>query len=743
MRFLFFRFAKLGTAVLGILTLAVVLIVQLADPAPMQRLHLLVFDTFQTLAPRAISQTNQTAIVDIDDESIERIGQWPWPRTDLAVLTDRLAKAGASVVVFDIVFSEPDRTSPEMVAKRFAPSSGLQTELARLPSHDSLLAESFDRVPVVTAFFLEPQERGRDIAPKTGFTLSGTMPYGSVAQYRGSLQALPELEARAEGNGFVSLQRDADGIVRRVPLVAIHRDTLVPSLFLEALRVLRGLGSPNLLTSDGSGETLGAPGAAVAIRIDGMEIPLNDAGEAWVHFPQESERAVVPAHTILADDYSPETLAEQVSEKIVFIGGGATGLQDLVATPQNASTPGVTVHAAITEQMLAGHYLERPDWAAGLEIVLMLLFGGALALILPRVGAVKGALIAIGAIALVMVGCWLAFSSLRFLLNPSYPSLAVALIYTVQTVTEFYREEQERSYIHAAFDRYLSPELVNKIANDPSKLELGGEERDMSVMMCDVRGFSCISEQYEPKQVIDFLIEFLTPMSDILMQRKATLDKYIGDAILAFWNAPLDDPDHHRNSARAALDMVSELKVLNRTMPDTKGASWPGEVKIGIGLNSGTCCVGNMGSKRRLSYSLIGDTVNVAARLEGLTKQYGVQIITGGSMMHKLAEFAQFELDQVRVVGRDSAVSIFVLLGDESEAGSPHFVALKQAHSAMLNAYRKQDWSAAEMVLKGSKDAYDAFDLPDLRTLFLDRIAMLRSSCPPSDWDGVFEATDK
>lgn len=733
----------LRTAVLGILTLAVVLIVQLADPAPMQRVQLLVFDNFQTLAPREIAQINRTAIVDIDDESIERIGQWPWPRTDLAILTDRLAEAGASVVVFDIVFSEPDRTSPEMVAKRLAPSTGMQSELARLPSHDSLLAESFGRVPVVTAFFLETDERGRNIEPKTGFTLSGTMPYGSVTQYEGSLQALPELEAQAAGNGFVSLQRDADGIVRRVPLVAIHHDTLVPSLSLETLRVLRDAGSPNLLTSDGSGETLDAPGAAVAMRIDGMEIPLNSAGETWVHFPQESKRVVLPAHTILADDFSPETLAEQVGGKIVFIGGGATGLQDLVATPQNASTPGVTVHAAITEQMLAGHYLERPDWAAGLEIVLMLFFGGMIALILPRVGAVNGALLAIGAIALVLVGTWLAFASLRFLINPIYPSLAIALIYTVQTVTEFYREEQERSYIHAAFDRYLSPELVNKIVKDPSKLELGGEERDMSVMMCDVRGFSRISEQYEPKQVIDFLIEFLTPMSDILMRRKATLDKYIGDAILAFWNAPLDDPDHHRNSARAALDMVEELKVLNRTMPNAKGVSWPGEVKIGIGLNSGICCVGNMGSKQRLNYSLIGDTVNIAARLEGLTKQYGVQIITGGSMMDKLAGFAQFELDQVRVVGRENAVSIFALLGDESEAASPRFVALKQAHSAMLNAYRKQDWSGAETVLKQAKDAYEAFDLPELRILFLDRIAMLRSNQPSFDWDGVFEATAK
>jgi adenylate cyclase len=739
------RLARSGASLAGLIALALVVIVQLADPAPLQRLRMLAFDSFQTITPRELAEENVTAIVDVDEESIERIGQWPWPRDLMAQMTTKLGEAGAQVVAFDMVFSEADRTSPEAVAARYQESdaSRVAATLSGLPSHDSQFATSFAQVPVVTAFFLDPQERGRAVEPKASFTLHGSIPTRHVAQYQGSLQALPELEQAAQGNGFVSLQSDADGIVRRVPLVAIHRSTLIPSLSLEALRVARDAGSPNLLTSDGTGETLADPGAAVAVRIDGREIPVNDAGEAWVHFPEKSVRPVIPAWTLLEEGASLAELKDAVEGRIVYVGGSAAGLQDLVSTPQDALIAGVSVHAAMTEQMLAGHFLERPDWALGLELVLVIGLGLGLALALPRLGAILGALVAGLGIAAVALGSWLAFSSLRFLLDPTYPALGLIAVYLVQTVAVYYREEQQRSYIHAAFDRYLSPAMVRQIADNPGKLELGGEERDMSVMMCDVRGFSRISEQYSPTQVIDFLIEFLTPMSDILMERKATLDKYIGDAILAFWNAPLDDLDHHRNAARAALDMVAKLEELNQTMPSAKGVTWPGEVKIGIGLNSGICCVGNMGSKQRLNYSLIGDTVNVAARLEGLTKQYGVQIIAGEETAAQLSGFALFELDRVKVVGREGAVRIFVILGDESAATAKEFRALEGAHSTMLEAYRAQDWAKASATLGAASNAYEAFGLSSLRALFAERIDALKTEPLRKDWDGVFEATSK
>lgn len=749
------RFARLGRSwpkLAGYASLALVVLLQLVDPAPLERVRMQVFDAFQASAPRIETGEPTVAIVDIDEESIARLGQWPWPRTDLAVLTRRLGEAGATAVVYDIVFSEADRTSPSAIAARYeqlGQGESLGEAFAGLPSHDHLLAESFSEVPVVTGFFLERADRGRDVEPKTGFTMHGSLPVEHVQSYEGALLPLPEIEEAATGNGFLSLENDADGIVRRVPLVAIHRGTLVPALSLEAVRVARGAGSPNLLTSDGSGESSSTSSAAVAVRLDGIEIPVNDAGEMWVHFPPAGTREMLPAWPIVTGAMTDEELSRAVSGRIVFIGGSAAGLQDLVSTPLSERVAGVTVHAAAAEQILAGDFLVRPNWAFGLELVLVLVLGGTLALLLPRLGAAKGALAAIAGIGVIALGSWLAFTRANYLLDPTYPVLAVAIIYAVQTVAVFYREERQRSYIHSAFDRYLSPEIVRQIAADPGKLELGGEEREMSVLMCDIRGFSRISERYTPREVIEFLIDFLTPMSDILLARRATLDKYIGDAVLAFWNAPLDDPDHHHNAARAALDMVAKTAELNRVMADPEGPAregkvWPGDVKIGIGINAGLCCVGNMGSRQRLSYSLIGDTVNVAARLEGLTKQYGVPIIAGKALAEQLeGAFALLELDCVRVVGREATETIHALLGDEDVLGEPGFARLAKAHAGVLEAYRAQQWDKAEAALANGLPEYEAHNIVGLHDLFTQRIASLREMPPGDGWDGVFQATEK
>jgi adenylate cyclase len=731
----------------GIASLVAVVLLQVADFAPLNRVRMQVFDAYQTASPRESSGAHKIAIVDIDEESIAQLGQWPWPRTDLAALTDRLGQAGARAVVFDIVFSEPDRTSPAVIAARYESmghGKALGGGFADLPSHDALLAESFAEVPVVTGFFLDRTERGRDVEPKAGFTLHGSLPTKHVESYDGALLPLPEIETAAAGNGFVSLEGDPDGIVRRIPLVAIHRGTLVPALSLEALRVALGAGSPDLLASDGSGESSSAPGAAVAIRLDGKKIPVTEAGEMWLHYPEARAQDMLTAWPIVTGEMADDLLARAVKGRIVFIGGSAAGLQDLVSTPLSARVAGVVVHAAAAEQILADDFLERPDWAFGLELVLVLLFGGMLAFLLPRLGAAKGALAAIVGIGTIIAGSCLAFTRVNYLLDPTYPVFAIAAIYAVQTLVVFYREERQRRYIHSAFDRYLAPEIVRQIAADPEKLELGGEERDMSVLMCDIRGFSRMSEQYSPKQVIDFLISFLTPMSDILLARRATLDKYIGDAVLAFWNAPLDDPHHHRNAACAALEMIAKVEELNRSMPDSEAAVWPGEVKIGIGINSGLCCVGNMGSRQRLSYSLIGDTVNMAARLEGLTKQYGVPIIVGSAIAERLeGSMALLPLDRVRVVGREAVEDIYVLCGDEELRAQDEFGRLALLQETMLDAYRSRQWKLAQSVLADAAGLYEAHGLGGVRDLFMQRITRLRENPPPDGWSGVFEATEK
>jgi len=541
----------------------------------------------------------------------------------------------------------------------------------------------------------------------------------------------------------VSLPADSDGILRSVPLLAKQGDQLLPSLSLEALRVAQGAGSIIVRTSDASGEISGAPGRIVAIKVGQFEIPTTAAGGLWLHYTKPVPGRTIPAWKVLDGTLSPAELESAVSGRIVFVGAGAIGLRDLISTPLSDHELGVMAHAEAAEQAILGHFLLRPDWAPGLEMALILFLGLGLAVLLPRLGAARGAIVVLVAIGLVGAGSWLAFAHRGYLLDPTYPVLALVLVYSAQTVLVFYREERRRAYIHSAFDRFLSPEMVRRIAADPDRLELGGEEREMTVMFCDVRNFSGISEHLAPRQVIGFLIALLTPLCDVLLARKATIDKFIGDAIVAFWNAPLDDPDQYRNAAGAALEMVRKLDAFNAGEGRDPDAPWPGPVRIGIGLNCGLCCVGNMGSAQRLSYSLIGDTVNLSSRIEGLTKFYGVSIAIGQALHDRLTEFATLEMDLVRVVGRDAPERVFVLLGDEDLASSPEFADLRTRHDVMLAAYRAAQWNEARAQIYLLASHAGQFGLSKLYSLYETRIATLIANPPLTAWDGIYEAREK
>ena len=739
------RSGSRGVVLAGFIVVALVALLQWFSLPALDRLGMLLFDSYQRAAPRAYEDA-PVRVVDIDDESIRRLGQWPWPRSEIAKLNDRLGQAGASVVAFDVVYSEPDRTSPARIAEQLARGGADSTTLAalrRLPDHDAELAQSFAVTPVVLGYFLLNDHAGPQVAPKAGFAIGGSPPGDMVPRFLRGIESLPVLSANAAGSGSISLGADSDGILRSVPLLARQGDQLLPSLSLEALRVAQGAGSIMVRTSDASGETRGAPGQIVAIKVGQFEIPTTPAGGLWLHYTKPVPVRTIPAWQILDGTLSPAELETAVSGRIVFVGAGAIGLRDLISTPLRDHELGVMAHAQVAEQVILGHFLQRPDFAPGLEMALILGLGLGLALLLPRLGAARGALVVLGAIGLVGAGSWLAFTQRGYLLDPTYPVLALVMVYSVQTVLVYYREERRRAYIHSAFDRYLSPVLVRQIAANPDLLELGGEEREMTVLFCDVRNFSGISEHLAPKQVIGFLIALLTPLCDVLLARKATIDKFIGDAIVAFWNAPLDDPDQHRNAARAALEMVCKLEALNAGEGRDPSMAWPGPVRIGIGLNCGLCCVGNMGSAQRLSYSLIGDTVNLTSRIEGLTKFYGVAIAIGSALHDHLAGFATLEIDKVRVVGRGTPERVFVLLGDEAFGLSPEFATLRQRHDAMLAAYRDRDWDRALQQLPLLTDSAEHFGLGKLYALYGERIAMLTTSPPPADWDSVYDARSK
>ena len=728
----------------GVIAVLLVVLLALFPPpllAPaLERMSFLMFDNFQRAEPRPYQDAG-VRVVDIDEETIRRLGQWPWPRTDIALLTDRLAEAGASAIAFDIVLSEPDRTSPPRLAKRLALDPTARAALAALPDNDAVLATSFANAPVVTGFFLTHDPYRRTVTPKAGFALSGTEPT-RLARFDNAIAPLPVLEAAASGNGFVSIATDSDAIVRRAPLIARNGRGIVPSLSLDALRVAQGAGSVIVKTGDGSGE-IGGGGDVVSLKVGQFEVPTTRSGDLWMRYTAAVPARSIPAWTILSGALGPDQLRQQVEGRIIFVGAGAIGLRDLVSTPLQERDLGVMVHAQAAEQMILGQFLVRPDWAPGLEIALLLLLGIGIAVLLPRIGALKGALVGAAAIGLTGAGSWYAYTAHNFLLDPTWPAFAVATAYLVQTILTFYREERQRAYIHHAFDRYLSPELVKRIADDPALLELGGTERDMSVLFADIRGFSRIAEKLAPSEVIGFMVKFLTPMTDLLLEYKATIDKYIGDAVLAFWNAPLDDPDHHVNAARAALAMQQRLADLNAEMIARGDGTWPGEIKIGIGLNSGPCCVGNIGSERRLSYSLIGDPVNLASRLESLSKYYGVPILMGDNLAQHLGAFATIAVDRVRVVGRDRAETVHVLLGDETVRASAQFAAFATAHEAMLDAYFGQDWATAGELNDRNEQQAAKFGLTRLVMLYRDRIAAFAAAPPAIGWDGVYEAAAK
>lgn len=733
---------RLTLAAPGVVATLLVLIAQLVDPPLLRELGLLTFDAYQRAAPRPWRDA-AVRVVDIDDASIARMGQWPWPRTDIARLNTALAGAGAAAIGWDVVFSEPDRTSPAQLARILKPDAALARQLTSLPDNDAVLARAFAASPAVTGYFMTREANGAKPPLKAGFALAGSQTVTAAPRFGGVIPPLPALSDAAPGAGFVSLVGQGDGIVRAAPLLAQVGDQLAPSLSLETLRVAQGAGAFVVKTSSASGETGGGGGQAggiVGVKVGQFAVPTTRSGELWMYYTAPGSNPAVPAWKILDGSLSAAQLRRALQGSIVLVGTGAAGLRDVVSTPVTRGELGVRVHAQALEQMITQSFLVRPDWGPGVERFSTLVIGLLLALILPGLGAMRGG--ALAAVALVFAGgaSWFAFRQHGLLLDPTFPALGAATAYTSTTLWTFFSEERSRAFIHRAFDRYLSPELVARIARDPSQLKLGGEERDVTVLFCDIRNFSRISEKLSPQQTISFLIAFLTPLTDLLLGRKATIDKYMGDAILAFWNAPLDDPDHERNAAFATLEMAERLKRLNASPPID---AWPDDVRIGVGLCAGPACVGNLGSEQRLNYSLIGDTVNLASRLEGLTKLYGVLAIGNERIESKLADFAVLEIDLVRVVGRARPERICALIGGPETGSSEAFAALRTAWKDVLGAYRGRDWPAAQAALDRAGVFAPAFGLERLCALYTARVSASQRDPPPAEWDGVYEAAEK
>ena len=741
-----------------LLVLITCVVLRWQDVPLVGQLRMNVFDTYQRIEPRQYQDVG-VRIVDIDDKSLAELGQWPWPRTRLAELVYRLRMAGATVVGFDVIFAEPDRTSPSRVIGDWPQDDNTAKirELATgLPDHDALFAQFIGGVgQIVTATQLTNNPLVTIPRQVGNFSVAGSQGR-NIAEYiptlAGATTNLPAIEDAAAGNALINVTPGADGVVRRVPLLlALDAEQpligkpVYPTLSMEMLRVMQDAPKTmNVRLSGASGAASWTTSDGVdAIRVGQLTIPSDATGNMWVYFTGHQQDRYVSASDVMNDKLHKGALQDTA----VLIGTSAAGLLDLRSSPLNPVLPGVEVHAEMLEQMLLQQFLSRPYWASQAETLALVIVGLFFVIAIPRLGPLWPAVIGVAVIAGAIGFSWWAFRQHHMLIDPLYASLSTILVYLSGSLIGFMRTEGEKRQVRGAFSTYLSPALVEQLAQHPERLKLGGEMRDMTLLFCDVRGFTTISESYksDPQGLTQLINRLLTPLTGCILQRDGTIDKYMGDCIMAFWNAPLDVPLHPEKACEAALAMFVSLRALNAEREAEAHAEGRPflPLNIGIGVNTGTCVVGNMGSDQRFDYSVLGDAVNLASRLEGQSKNYGVDIVIGqDSAVTVSNRFAVLQLDLIAVKGKSEAVEIFTVLGDRDLRDSNDFAELAQMHDAMIKAYRGQNWDQVETLLLSLRQN-PVRDLSVLYDMYDERIAAFRKSPPGPDWDGVFVATSK
>ncbi len=723
---------------LAIALMALLLAVRIWDPAPVEALRLRTFDAFQVLQPRAPLPASPILIVDIDEASLRAFGQWPWPRTRIAALVDRLTALGAIAVAFDVVFAEPDRLSPSVIAEQHpALDPESRAKLRALPSNDEVLADSIraSRVILGQTALAEAGPEPREPLPRSGIAILGPDPGRFLTTYRGLLANLPLLENAAAGRGLFTVSPEADGIVRRVPMVLRAEGVVMPALTLDVLRVLTGAGAI-LVRTDAAG--------IKSVALPGLEIPTDSHGQIWVHFSPHD-----PAKFVSAQDvFSEERPAGRFANKIVLVGTSAVGLLDNKTTPIDRSMPGVEVQAQVLESALTRTTLVVPNYAAVIEMLVAIAVVFAIILFAPIMGPVNLLLFGAGVAAMLAAGSWYRYSHSGILLDATFPLASSFLVYLTLVFTNYFREQLGRARIRSAFSQYLSPALVEQLARSPETLRLGGEAREMTVMFSDVRGFTTLAEFYknDPAGLTELMNRFLSPLTDAILGRRGTIDKYMGDAIMAFWNAPLDDDRQEMNAAQAALDMLARMDELNaaRKIEAESGGHPVLPIDVGIGINTGPCVVGNMGSTLRFDYSVLGDPVNLASRLEGQSKNYGIKTILGESTANAVRDsFAVLEVDLILVKGKLEPARIFTLLGDRSVRDGAVFAELAPRHAEMIAAYRGQGWDRAFKLAIACRGLAAGLEIDGLYRLYLERITAYDLEPPPKTWTGVYVAESK
>jgi len=663
---------------------------RLLDPQALETLRLQAFDLLQR-SQTAVSANAHVAIVDIDERSLSELGQWPWPRTEIATLVKRLTDAGAVAVGFDMLFAEPDRLSPALFAASASGlAPGLRSALAKGPDNDAVLADHIANTPVVLGIsathevdhpYADRRYRLTPAVERNGDPRPFLLSYGAV------IRNLGILEQAASGRGMVTLSSERDGLVRRVPAVLRVDNDLYPTLAIETVRVAMQRPHYSVLMGPNGGGILG-------LRLGQFEVPTDINGLIWLRHHPHNPGLYLPASDIVQNRFEPRA----VEGKIVLIGTSAVGLRDLRATPVSAAIPGVEIHAQLVSSILNQDFLTRPNYATGLELAATLLVGIIVITLVPKASSLTSLPIITLILCILAGGAWYLFDAYALLLDPSYTILTSAALFSWLIYGNYARVEAQKQQVHAAFGQYLAPALVERLVNDPDQLELGGEQREMTFLFTDIAGFTSFAEGMKPTALVTILNSYLDNICRIVMEHGGTIDKIVGDAIHAIFNAPLDQPDHAQRAVACGLAIDEFGKRFMASMRE-EGHDF-GATRIGI--NTGSCVVGNFGGSHRFDYTAHGDAINTAARLESVNKHLGTTICVSGSTVSQCKDLHFRPVGTLYLKGKTKGLEAYEAL-TEKDAASERVQSYRAAYK-QLEAAKSPSRSAFDKLAEGYPD---------------------------------------
>lgn len=681
---------------------------------------------------------DRIVIIDIDEKSLAEQGRWPWGRDRLAQLVDKLFEHyGIKVLGFDVVFAEPDVSSGiealEAMAQHDlrdnAAFQGAFRAMRPRLDYDARFAAALENRPIILGYYLSSDGDGQS----SGVLPAPTFPPGSFVgkpigftRWQSYGANLPILQSAAAGAGHFNPIVDFDGISRRVPLLAEYQGAYYEALSLAVVRALQGFPPVVPGIADAGADYAGLEWLELPGAHDSLRIPVDENVAALIPFRgSQGSFSYVSATDILKD----RVAVDRLKDRIVLVGTTAPGLMDMRATPVATVYPGVEVHANLIAGMLDGTVKYRPDYLLAADLLQVLVAGAIMVFVLPLLSPLLATLLGLVVVS-ALSGINIALWSVGNLVMPIADVLAlVILLYALNMSWGYFVESKTKRQFTELFGQYVPPELVDEMAKNPEGYSMAGRKEELTVLFSDIRGFTTISEGLQPDQLAALMNEYLGAMTEVVRKQRGTLDKYIGDAIMAFWGAPVVDPEHARHAVLTAIEMQAALQKLNQHL-QAKG--WP-ELKIGVGINTGLMTVGDMGSPVRKAYTVMGDAVNLGSRLEGITKQYGVGIIVSDGTRQKLGNgFVLRELDRVRVKGKAEPVGIFEPLGVDGQVGNETLEQLKLWNEA-LQAYRFQDWDKADMLLLDLTRNRPHY----LYDLYVKRINHYRQEPPGVGWDGV------